>query len=174
MKRLAALALAAGTALGVGAAGASTASAAPTTFGQVLSVKIDKSDPTLLHMRLLYRCTTESHQSPHSFISAKQVGSGRADQALRQEGSSQLAIESGGAWAMSHHSDLNCDGKVHVGVYDADQIETASFGVPVRDFKKGFVYTQFCIFDDNYPVPPEGTPEEEGQPYDANSFRLAL
>jgi hypothetical protein len=124
-------------------------------------------------MRLLYRCTTASHTSPHSFSSGKQVGSRQADPALRQGGSSQLAIESGGAWAMSHHSDLDCNGKVHVGVFDADQDETSGFGVPVRDFGKGWVYTQFCIFDDNYPIPAPPADPESGMPYDATSFRFA-
>ena len=165
--------VAAGAALAVTAAGigGGVASAkAPTTFAQVLSVK--QTSPTTADVRMTYRCTTADHTSPHSFASIKQVGSAKADPALRQSGSSQLAIETGGAWAMQHQNAVNCDSKVHVQSFHVNQEETQSFGVPLRTFRTGWVWVQFCIFDDNYPIPAPPADPESGVPYDAHTFRF--
>lgn len=172
-RRLIALALAAGAVVAPLAA-SMHASAAPTTYGQITgNVVINKADPTKASVKVTYRCTTADTTSPHSFISYKQVGSRKSDPNLMKEGSSQLAISTGGAWAMSHRNTLVCDSTVRTQVLQLDQIETASFGVPVRPFKPGFGWVQFCIFDDNYPIPAPPADPESGVPYDANVMRLA-
>src|SRR3712207_1652440 len=44
------------------------------------------------------------------WVSAKQVGDARPDQRLRLEGSSGLALRSGGAWLDSHRNGVTCNG----------------------------------------------------------------
>ena len=173
MKRFLALAAAAAAAL-VPLAMSGTADAAPSTFAAILGSAKISPDGTGGSIKIMYRCTTADHTSPHSFVSVKQVGSRKLDRALSNSGSSQLAIESGGAWAMSHRNAMNCDSKIHSQVFFFDQVETSSFGVPVMPFAKGWGYVQFCIFDDNYPLPPEGTPDDEGAPYDQTAFRAVV
>jgi hypothetical protein len=170
MKRLFALALAVGAV--VAPVAASTASAAPTTYAQISGTVHLNADKTSGWVNVIYRCTTADHTSPHSFISVKQMGSRKADPVLATEGSSFPAVMSGGAWAMSHRNGMNCDSKVHTQRFNFDQVETASFGVPVQPFAKGWGYIQFCIFDDNYPIPAPPADPESGVPYDVTSFRL--
>jgi hypothetical protein len=171
-KRLLGFVLAAGAVAAPLAAAAPASAAAPKTFAAIVGAA--KLDPGGLSgtIRIQYRCTTEDHTSPHSFVSVKQVGSRKLDRNLSEEGSSALAVGSGGAWAMSHRNPMNCDSKVHTQTFSFDQVETSSFGVPVQPFAKGWGYVQFCIFDDNYPIPAPPADPESGQPYDQTAFRL--
>ena len=172
MKRLfGAVAAAAALAVPIAIA-ASPVDAAPTTYAQISGSVHLNANKTSGYVNVIYRCTTADHTSPHSFISVKQKGDRKADPHLSDEGSSMLAVGSGGAWAMSHRNTMNCDSKVHTQRFNFDQVETASFGVPVQPFAAGWGYIQFCIFDDNYPIPAPPADPDSGVPFDATSFRL--
>jgi hypothetical protein len=170
MRRL--LASAAGIAAAAGvlavAAPADAAGHPPTTFAQVIGpVRIDKGDPTVGTVQAIYRCTAIETE-PELWVSVKQVGSRRADRALTAEGSSQLAISSGGDWSDSHRDPITCDSKVHVGTFSVDQVEVGSNG----QLAKGWGYVQFCLFDDNYPA--VGDDPATLAPYSDMHFHLVL
>jgi len=142
--------------------------ATPPTFAHVLGVvHIDKSDPTVGHLQAIYRCTAVQTQ-PELWVSVKQVGSRRADPQLTADGSSHLAISSGGDWSDSHRNALDCDSKVHVGTFTVDQDEIG----PSGQLARGWGYVQFCLFDDNYPA--VGDDPETLMPYSDMHFHLVL
>ena len=166
-KILAAVAVAA-AALSVG--GVASAKAPPKDMASVLSVKIDKNDPTVAHIKASYRCYSASGEPGHLWVSIKQTGDRTADPGLTEEGSSYLAITSGGVWSDSHRDTAICDGKLHVGVFDVDQVELdfLPFNGTVA---KGWGWVQFCLFDDAHPLPPDES--DFGNPFSVSVFRYA-
>ena len=148
------------------AAGGVASAKSPSTFAQVISVK--KTGPTTAVVRAQYRCTSESGEPGHLWVSIKQTGDRKADPALMGEGSSELAIESGGVWSDSHRDLAICDGKLHVGNFPVDQLELDF--VPFNGtVSKGWAWVQFCLFDDNYPLPTD--PNDFGNPFSNSVFR---
>ena len=148
--------------IGSGAVSART----PTTYAQVVSVK--KTGPTTANVKAIYRCTSASGEPGHLWVSIKQKGDAKADPALMGEGSSELAIESGGVWSDSHRDLATCDGKVHTGIFPVDQVELDF--VPFNGtVQKGWAWVQFCLFDDNYPLPADES--DFGNPFSNTVFR---
>ena len=54
--------------------------------------------------------------------------------------------------------------------FTVDQVETQEFGIPPSPLKFGWGYVQFCLFDDNFPIPPENP--ELGTPFSNNGFHF--
>lgn len=115
----------------------------PTTARVVGPVVIDKQDPTVAYLKAIYRCTGEGTL----WVSVKQTAARTKDPALTEEGSSAISA----AWSMSHRNAVTCDGKLHVGQFVVDQVETSRFGIPPSPLLKGWGWVQFCLFDANYP-----------------------
>ena len=57
-------------------------------------------------------------------------------------------------------------------VFTVDQVETQQFGIPPSPLKFGWGYVQFCLFDDNFPIPPENP--ELGTPFSNNGFHFVI
>jgi hypothetical protein len=73
---------------------------------------------------------------------------------------------------MSHRNGVDCDGRLHVQRFTVDQVETSAFGVPPSPLKRGAGWVQFCLFDANYPIPPENP--ETGMPFINDGFHVVL
>lgn len=135
---------------------------APSTFARVLTVhKLSSSTANVL---AVYRCTG----APTLWVSVKQENPPRRDPALTQEGSSQTAINSGGVWLDTHRVLPICDSRIHVQNFLVDKVETGSPG----SLQHGWAWVQFCLFDDNYPIPPSNP--ESGVPYSDMHFRYVI
>jgi hypothetical protein len=136
----------------------------PTTANVVGPVVVDRDDPTVAYMWARYRCYGEGTL----WVSVKQVEDRSKDQRLSEEGSSAISA----AWSMSHRNTVDCDGRVHVQRFTLDQIETAGFGIPPSPLERGWGFVQFCLFDDNFPLPTD--PESFGNPFYDYGFHRVL
>jgi hypothetical protein len=163
-KRLCVAAIAVVATVGVGAQADAGRKLPPTSAHVFSPLVIDRHDPTIAYMSALYRCYGEGTL----WVSVKQVADRSKDPALREEGSSAISA----AWSMSHRNSVNCDGRLHLQRFTLDQVETSDFGIPPSPLKFGWGYIQYCLFDDNYPIPPENP--EQGTPFTVDGFRLVL
>jgi hypothetical protein len=163
-KRLFAVAVAVAATIGVGAQVDAGRRPLPTTATVLGPIIIDRKDPTVGYMTALYRCYGEGTL----WVSVKQVADRSKDPALREEGSSAISA----AWSMSHRNAVNCDGRLHLQRFTLDQVETSEFGIPKAPLKFGWGYIQYCLFDDNFPIPPENP--EQGMPFTVDGFRLVI
>jgi hypothetical protein len=154
--------------IGIGAPASAAPKPKPTTATVIGPVVIDRHDPTVGYVKANYRCYGQGSL----WVSVKQVGDRSKDPALKEEESSEIAITSGGAWSMSHRNEVNCDGRLHVQRFTVDQVETSEFGVPLSPLERGFGWVQFCLFDDNYPIPPENP--ETGIPLINDGFHRVI
>jgi hypothetical protein len=167
-KKLVVVVSAAVATIGVAAPADAARKPPPTTATVIGPVVIDRHDPTVGYLFAVYRCYGEGTL----WVSVKQVGDRSKDPGLKEEGSSELAVTSGGAWSMSHRNGVNCDGRLHVQRFTVDQVETSEFGVPLSPLERGFGWVQFCLFDDNFPIPPENP--ETGMPFINDGFHAVL
>ncbi len=136
-----------------------------TTTAQVIGpVFIDRNDPTVGYVTAVYRCFGEGTL----WVSVKQVADRSRDPGLTDDGSSSISA----AWSMSHRNSVNCDGRLHLQFFTVDQVETQGFGIPPSPLRFGWGYVQFCLFDDNFPIPPENP--ELGTPFSNNGFHFVL
>jgi hypothetical protein len=129
-------------------------------------VFVDRGDPTVGHVTAIYRCFGDGAL----WVSVKQTADRSRDPGLTDEGSSSISA----AWSMSHRNAVTCDGHLHLGFFSVDQIETESFFPENSPLKFGWGYVQFCLFDDNFPLPPPGTPEDQGMPFSNNGFHFVI
>jgi hypothetical protein len=109
----------------------------PTVADVIGPVRIDPSDPTVGYVTALYACNGGQTDQTHLWVSVKQNADRTVDQALTQEGSSQVAA----AWSQSHPTDITCDGRFHIQTFRVDHAEQG-FGA----LANGFGYVQFCLF----------------------------
>lgn len=142
MKRLLPVAVMAAASLAIPAAGqAAKAKPSATVIGPIVTHG-KKAD-----VKARYRCT----EGDVLWVSVKQVGSAKKDKRLAKEGSSMLALKSGGAWLDSHRLKFTCDGKQHTQTFKVDTMERQTKdqqGNPVPasgKLKKGSAYFQFCL-----------------------------
>jgi hypothetical protein len=156
--------------IGIGAPASASPKPKPTTATVIGPVVIDRHDPTVGYMTAIYRCYGQGTL----WVSVKQVGDRSKDPALKEEGSSELAVTSGGAWSMSHRNDVDCDGRLHVQRFTVDQVETSEFGVPLLPLERGWGYAQFCLFDDNYPANPDNPEDPNSAPFSDMTFHRVL
>lgn len=110
----------------------STASAAPKESATILGTVVLSKDGNEATVRARYVC----NQPTHLWVSAKQSASGKRDDRLTGEGSSQYAA----AWLQNHPA-LNCDGRNHVESFKIDNFTEYGFGT----LKKGVAWIQFCM-----------------------------
>ncbi len=164
MKMLLAVAAVLATTLGVAGQAGALENTQPTTAQVIGPVIVDRRDPTVGYLTAVYRCYGEGAL----WVSVKQTSDRSRDPALREEGSSQISA----AWSMSHRNSVNCDGHLHLQLFTVDQVETAQFGIPPSPLKFGWGYVQFCLFDDNYPIPPENP--EQGMPLINDGFHFVF
>jgi hypothetical protein len=120
-KKLLVIVAAVAAAIGFGAPAGAAHKAPPTTARVIGPVVIDRHDPTVGYLTALYRCYGEGTL----WVSVKQTGDRTRNPALAEEGSSELAVSSGGAWSMSHRNSVDCDGRLHVQRFTVDQVETS-------------------------------------------------
>jgi hypothetical protein len=145
---------------------AAAAPRTPTTEADLIGVvRIDPTDPTVATVKARYRCTGEGSL----WVSVKQTPDRTADPRLTQEGSSTISA----AYSDSHRNPVTCTGKWQTQTFTVDQVEVPPPGSPwVRGgqgpLAKGEGYVQFCLFDDNFPM-PQG-PEGHGEPLSRNEF----
>jgi hypothetical protein len=104
---------------------------------EILGPVVSNDDGTAT-VRARYICP----EGFHLWVSAKQSENGTPDQALRLEGSSQIAA----AWLQSHRAPgtFTCDGNWHT---DTFQIDTAEQGF--GEFQQGQAWVQFCLIGEN-------------------------
>lgn len=158
-KRIFALSLVAAV-LGV-VATASVALAVPTNShgggamaNQIGLVRIDPKNPMAAYVTGWYSCPAGA--SKHLFVSVKQVASGKPDNRLKEEGSSQYTS----AWLETHPAPdtYTCDGTRHIGTWRiTDDPTDPSYGLFDYGFGgplvPGQVYVQFCMDDGNETAP---------------------
>ena len=154
-KRIFALSLAAASVAAI--ATASVALAAPTSShsgganaNQIGVVRIDPNNPMAAYVTGNYTCPAGAQA--HLFVSVKQVASGKPDNRLKEEGSSQYTS----AWLETHPAPdtFTCDGSWHRGTWRItdDPLDPSygpfdyGFGGPLIP---GAVYVQFCWDDDS-------------------------
>jgi hypothetical protein len=154
-KRVFALALAAAV-IGV-IATASVALADPTSShsgganaNQIGVVRIDPNNPMAAYVTGNYNCPAGAQA--HLFVSVKQVATGKPDNRLKEDGSSQYTS----AWLETHPAPdtFTCDGTWHRGTWRItdDPLDPSygpfdyGFGGPLIP---GTVYVQFCWDDDS-------------------------
>jgi hypothetical protein len=131
--------------LGLFATGADAAKPAENQATVISHVTIDRSNPTVGYVRARYTCQPEFN---HLWVSVKQDATGTADPALTTEGSGFGHIST--TWVQSHPTDLQCDGKNHVQVFQVDTTEAVppEFGggtVGYGSLIRGQGYVQFCL-----------------------------
>ena len=94
------------------------------------SIKVGKRKAIL---RVTYSCNA----GQVLWISAKEMKNGKANNALKKEGSSKKAD----AWWQSHRNPIICDGQSHTATFSMDKKEKGSKGKLV----KGSAWVQFCV-----------------------------
>jgi hypothetical protein len=132
-----AAALAAVAALAGPAAGSS--SEPPKTTAAVKSYVKITSDTTAT-VKARYRCTADSAEQVHLWVSVKQGPNGTAPAWLAEEGSGSSNAAT--VWLQSHAGVATCDGHKHSQRFVVDQQEQG-YG----KILEGRAYVQFCLFD---------------------------
>lgn len=124
-------ALAVGVApVGAGAQDGGTAQPGAT----VVSKKVNRNKKgTKATLKVRYTCS----QATHLWVSLKQTKNGKKDDALKGEGSSQIAA----TWLDSHRNKFTCDGKPHTQRFTVDKVEPGKKG----KLRKGYAWLQFCL-----------------------------
>jgi hypothetical protein len=163
-KKLLVIAAAIAASVGLAAPAYAAPRQLPTTARVIGPVVIDRHDPTVGYLNALYRCYGEGTL----WVSVKQTSDRDRDPALSDEGSSSISA----AWSMSHRNSVDCDGRLHLQRFTVDQVETQQFGIPPSSLERGWGWVQFCLFDANYPIPPENP--ETGMPFINDGFHRVL
>src|SRR3712207_1769495 len=84
-------------------------------------------------LKVRYSCS----QATHLWVSLKQTKDGKKDDALKAEGSSQVAA----TWLDSHRNTFKCDGREHTKRFSVDKVEPGKKG----KLRKGYAWLQFCL-----------------------------
>lgn len=103
---------------------------AKASFESVLTKRANGNEGRLL---VRYRCKA----GDGVWVSAKQTASGRRDNALMREGSSEVAA----TWLDSHRNAFVCDGTSRKVAFKIDKLEPGKKGA----LKPGKAWVQFCI-----------------------------
>jgi hypothetical protein len=113
---------------------------------QIGNVKIDPTNPSVAYVTGNYNCPASAGPA-HLFVSVKQVGGGKPDSGLKDEGSSGLTFPDG-AWLFRHPAptEFTCDGTWHTGTWRITSNEPSPGDNYGRhgSLVPGQVYVQFC------------------------------
>ena len=136
---------------------AAAAAAMPATSQAAPTAKAELVGPIVTHgatadVKVHYVCRS----GDMLWISAKQMGDARPDQRLHGEGSSMVALGSGGAWLDSHRNPITCDGTWQTQTFAIDTIEHEGWPIPASGpLQKGQAWFQFCVTDSTAGEGPE-------------------
>ena len=124
--------------------GVAPAEAAPAAKAQIIGpIQISSGDPSVAFVKARYICQPGEGEQ-WLWVSAKQSATGRPDQALRAEGSSEAAA----GWLQNHPlGEFTCDGTWQTDTFmintDPDMVGQAGKG----ELRRGVAWVQFCLFD---------------------------
>jgi len=113
---------------------------------EIISVTVNRSDPTTAFVEARYTCFSGPHDDESwLWVSAKQVKNGAKNPALTQEESSEISS----AWLQRHPlGEFTCDAKNHRQTFMINtQEDPITHTHPFGHLVNGQVWVQFCLDD---------------------------